>query len=160
MKRLYFWRGATSLLPWGKSPRTFLAIICLSRRKLSPPSCVICRFPPTRPLRQTALLNRETCRTASRLCTLIFQPALMVSSMGSTLTLSSLQESWQLVVAAMFTILTSFATAWLFGRVFLRSQDRSDFMPVQLAIAFPNAGAFPLLLMNSLCEQDLINRWE
>ncbi|CAM9653554.1 unnamed protein product [Ascophyllum nodosum] len=103
------------------------------------------------------LLTRESCRTASRMCTLLFQPALMVASIGSTLTLSSLQDSWQLAIGASFTILMSFATAWLFGRVFLRPHARRDFLPVQLAIAFPNAGAVPLLMMDSLCQQDTVS---
>jgi len=107
-----------------------------------------------------ALLTRETCRTISRVCALLFLPSLVVSSTGSTLTPSILRDSWQLVVAAGFTILMSAATAWVLARAFLKREDCRAFLPVQLAIAFPNSGAFPLLMMDSLCQQDTINRYE
>ncbi|CAM9781263.1 unnamed protein product, partial [Phaeothamnion confervicola] len=35
--------------------------------------------------------------------------------------------------------------------------DAAMFRPLKLAIAFPNAGTVPLLLMESLCEQSLVN---
>ena len=79
--------------------------------------------------------------------------------MGSTLTLSSLADSWQLAAAATFTILTSFGVASLFGRAFLQFEDFRDFMPVQLSVAFANTGGFPLLLMDTLCKQENINRY-
>lgn len=82
----------------------------------------------------------------------------MISSIGSTLNPSALREYWQLIVAGSFTIGVSGITAWAFGRVFLRYESRRVFRPVQLAIAFPNSVAFPLLLMGALCEQDDINR--
>ena len=107
-----------------------------------------------------ALLTRETCRTISRVCALLFLPSLVVSSTGSTLTPSILRDSWQLVVAAGFTILMSAATAWVLARAFLKREDCRAFLPVQLAIAFPNSVAFPLLMMDSLCQQDTINRYE
>ena len=104
-----------------------------------------------------ALLSRETCRCASRICTLLFLPALIISSTGTTLNPKALRDSWQLVVAGSFTIALSGVMAWGFGRLLLRPEARRAFRPVQLAIAFPNSAAFPLLLMDSLCEQDDIN---
>lgn len=106
-----------------------------------------------------ALLSRECCRIVSRLSILFFQPALTVASMGSTLTLSSLAESWQLAAAATFTIFMSYGMTSLLGRAFLQFEDYRDFMPVQLAVAFANAGGFPLLLMDVLCKKDNINRY-
>jgi len=104
-----------------------------------------------------ALLTKETIRTSSRVCALLFLPSLVVSSIGSTLTPSILLDSWQLVVAAVFTISISFALAGVLGRVFLSAQDRRGLLPVQLAIAFPNSVTFPLLLVDALCKQDAIN---
>ena len=105
-----------------------------------------------------ALLTRESCRRASRICTLLFLPALIISSTGATLNPAALRDSWQLVVAGSLTIALSGVMAWAFGRLLLRPEARRAFRPVQLAIAFPNSGAFPLLLMESLCEQDDIKR--
>lgn len=107
-----------------------------------------------------ALLTREICRTSSRLCALLYVPSLVISSLGSTLTPSILQDSWQLILASGFTILISYATAGVLGRVFLRPQDYRGFLPVQLAITFQNSVSFPLLLMDSLCQQDMVNGYE
>ncbi|CAN0565325.1 unnamed protein product, partial [Laminaria digitata] len=105
-----------------------------------------------------ALLTRESCRSASRICTLLFLPALIVSSTGATLTPAALRDSWQLVVAGSLTIALSGVMAWAFGWLLLRPEARRAFRPVQLAIAFPNSAAFPLLLVESLCEQGDIKR--
>lgn len=83
----------------------------------------------------------------------------MISSVGATLTPTALKDAWQLVVAGSFTIGMSAIVAKVAGRVVLRRpEDRRAFRPVALAITFANSGAFPLLLMDALCEQDYINR--
>lgn len=105
-----------------------------------------------------ALLPEEARRCASRLCALLFLPALVISSTGGTLTPAGLRDSWQLVVVSSFTILVSNFTAWAFARALLGPEDRITYRPVQLAIAFQNPAAFPLLLVASLCEQDDIKR--
>ncbi|CAM9295689.1 unnamed protein product [Pylaiella littoralis] len=110
------------------------------------------KFPTHEPL-----LTKETCRCISRVCALLFLPALMISSTGATLNPTALRDAWQLVVAGSFTIVFSGIVAWLAGRVFFRRpEDRRAFSPVGLAIAFPNSASFPLLLMDALCEQDNI----
>lgn len=74
------------------------------------------------------------------------------------MTPADLSDSWQLVVAAGLTIALSVALSGALGRLLLQPDDRRAFRPVQLAVAFPNCLGFPLLLMESLCEQDDINR--
>lgn len=107
-----------------------------------------------------ALLTKETCRCISRVCALLFLPALMIASTGATLNPTALKDAWQLVVAGSFTIVFSRLVAWAAGQfVFRRPEDRRAFHPVGLAIAFPNSAAFPLLLMDTLCEQDYIKRY-
>ncbi|CAM9287351.1 unnamed protein product, partial [Ectocarpus fasciculatus] len=111
------------------------------------------KFPRNEPL-----LTKDTCRCISRVCALLFWPALMIASTGATLTPSTLKDAWQLVVTGSFTIGFSGVVAWLVGRVsFRRPEDRRAFRPAALAIAFPNSAGFPLLLLDALCEQDYIN---
>lgn len=145
-------------------PHNMLVVVPDVRPKT--PVCWCCQQPPScfqmhgiTASHYSALLTRETCRCVSRLCALLFLPALMISSTGSTLTPAALRESWQLIVTCSFTILFSSGTAWVFARVLLRAEDRPAFQPVQLAITFPNSAAFPLLLMASLCEQDDVKRY-
>lgn len=94
------------------------------------------------------------------MCALLCQPALVISSTGATLSLSDLRDSWQLVVAGALTIALSVGVASACGWLLLGPESRRAFRPVQMAIAFQNSAAVPLLLMESLCEQDAIKRWE
>lgn len=107
---------------------------------------------------RAALLTREACRCVSRVCALLFQPALVISSTGGTLNFADLQDSWQLVVAGGLTVGLSVAVAWVSARLLLGPESRRAFRPVELAIAFQNCAFIPLLLMESLCEQDSIKR--
>eukprot|EP00903_Cladosiphon_okamuranus_P007861 g7601.t1 len=110
------------------------------------------KFPKMEPL-----LTKETCRCISRVCALLFLPALTIASTGATLSPTALKDAWQLVVSGSFTIVFSGLVAWAGGRLFFRRpEDRRAFGPVGLAIAFPNSAGFPLLLMDALCEQDYI----
>ena len=117
-------------------------------------------LPPHTTLAAAALLTKESMRSISRVCALLFLPALMIASTGATLSPTALKDAWQLVVAGSFTIVFSGLVAWAAGRLFFRRpEDRRAFRPVGLAIAFPNSAAFPLLLMDALCEQDYIKRY-
>ena len=114
---------------------------------------------PSDTVHLAALLTTETCRSFSRACALLFLPALVISSTGSTLNPVALRDSWQLVAAGSFTIGVSIATAWAGERLFFRRpEDRRAFRPVGLAVTFANSAGFPLLLMDALCEQDSIRR--
>ena len=105
-----------------------------------------------------ALLTREACRYISRVCALLFQPALVISSTGATLKFADLQDSWHLVAGGTLTIGVSAAVAWVSARLLLGPESRRAFRPMQLAIAFQNSASIPLWLMESLCEQDAIKR--
>ena len=105
-----------------------------------------------------ALLSRDACRYLSRVCALLFQPALVLSSTGATLSFSDLRDSWQLVVAGALTIVLSVGVAVAFERLLLGPESRRAFRPIRMAIAFQNSAAVPLLLMESLCEQDSVKR--
>ncbi|CAM9334803.1 unnamed protein product, partial [Hapterophycus canaliculatus] len=104
-----------------------------------------------------ALLTREVCRNFSRVVMDLFLPCLVLASIGGTLNPGTLRDSWHLVVGSALSIVLSNATAWAFGRLLMSRNARSTFQPVQIAIAFPNCLVFPLVLMDALCEQDIIN---
>ncbi|CAM9920405.1 unnamed protein product, partial [Choristocarpus tenellus] len=102
------------------------------------------------------LLTQEVIRSTSRLSNAVFLPALVGSSIGASLTPEILSDSWHLLVANSFTHILSWTLAWICGRVLLTFENRYTFRPVQVAVAFPNSGALPLLFLESLCDQDLI----
>lgn len=120
----------------------------------------VCNLRVIIPNDAAALLTKETCRCISRVCALLFLPALMIASTGATLSPTALEDAWQLVVAGSFTIVFSGLVAWAAGQIFFRRpEDRRAFRAIGLAITFPNSAGFPLLLMDALCEQDYINRY-
>lgn len=88
----------------------------------------------------------------------LFLPCLLLASIGGTLNPGTLRDSWHLVVGSALSIVLSNATAWAFGWLLMSREARPTFRPVQMAIAFPNSLVFPLLLLDALCEQDIINR--
>lgn len=61
------------------------------------------------------------------------------------------------MVGSTLSIGISSSLASVFGRLLMRRDVRQTFRPVQMAIAFPNALVFPVLLLDALCEQDVIN---
>lgn len=89
----------------------------------------------------------------------LFFPCLLLASTGSTLNPAALQDSWHLVAGSTLSIGLSNVVASAFGWLLMRPDARATFRPVQMAIAFPNALVFPLVLLNALCEQDVINRY-
>lgn len=108
---------------------------------------------------RTALLTTEACRNLSRVAMVLFFPCLLLASTGATLDAETLQDSWHLVVASTLSIGLSNAIASVFGWLLMQPDARATFRPVQMAIAFPNSLVFPLVLLDALCEQDVINRY-
>lgn len=87
----------------------------------------------------------------------LFLPCLLLSSIGGTLDPTALRGSWHLVVGSTFSIGISSSLAWMFGWLLVRRDARQTFRLVQMAITFPNSLVFPLILLDALCEQDVIN---
>ncbi|CAM9817494.1 unnamed protein product [Discosporangium mesarthrocarpum] len=110
--------------------------------------------------RGAPLLTKGFMQSTSRLSNLLFLPALVIASIGSTLTPEAIAGSWHLLVANFFTHIISWFVAGVVGRIFLGRDRLAAFRPVRVAITFPNCVGLPLLLMESLCEQGIVNRLE
>ncbi|CAM9526084.1 unnamed protein product [Discosporangium mesarthrocarpum] len=95
--------------------------------------------------------------SGSRLCFWLFLPTLIAGSIGATLTPAIIADSWHLLVASIFTIIVSWFLAGFVRRIFLGRDSVSAFRPIQVAISFTNCAVLPLLLLESLCEQAIIN---
>ncbi|CAM9369562.1 unnamed protein product [Chrysoparadoxa australica] len=101
------------------------------------------------------LLDKETVRKISQLCSLLFLPCLVTASIGASLSVEKLAEFGPLLLFSVAAHILSACLAWLCGK--LLPVDRVVYKAVTIAIIFPNAGSLPLLLMESLCEQPLIS---
>ncbi|GKY94977.1 hypothetical protein MPSEU_000462300 [Mayamaea pseudoterrestris] len=81
---------------------------------------------------------------------------LIYSTTASSVTPSSLQDYWFVIVAAFVVLLLSYLAATLL-QVCFRVQSR-DFQALRISSTFPNVVAIPILIFPSLCEYDVIQQ--
>ena len=105
---------------------------------------------------ESPLLPPESLRTLSRLSNLVLLPALIVVSLGSALSTQLVLRFMVLILFCLLTNLVSYAIAYTLG-FWLFESDRELFVAASVAIGSPNAISFPLMLMQTLCEQQLVN---
>ena len=105
---------------------------------------------------ESPLLPPASLRTLSRLSNLVLLPALIVVSLGSALSQQLVLRFMVLILFCLLTNLVSYAIAYTLG-FWLFESDRELFVAASVAIGSPNAISFPLMLMQTLCEQQLVN---
>eukprot|EP00611_Tribonema_gayanum_P023851 TRINITY_DN50_c1_g1_i2.p1 TRINITY_DN50_c1_g1~~TRINITY_DN50_c1_g1_i2.p1 ORF type:complete len:581 (-),score=188.98 TRINITY_DN50_c1_g1_i2:641-2383(-) len=111
-------------------------------------------FCATRP-KGNPLFDAELLPRLGRLCNLVFLPAMVCSSMGGALTAAMLVEYLPLLFADSALRLLSWAVAAAVER--LLPVEPRLYKAVKFAILFTNVGTIPLLYLDSLCDQAVIN---
>ena len=114
---------------------------------------IICsKFPREAPLLPVAAL-----KMLSRLSNLVLLPALIIVSLGSALSLAMVRRMAILILFCVLTNLVSYSIAFTLGAYIFEKKNRDLFTAASVAIGSPNAISFPLMLMQTLCEQPLVN---
>lgn len=80
----------------------------------------------------------------------------MYSTTASSVTPSSLQDYWFVIVSAFVVLLLSYLAASILQPCF-RIQQR-DFQALRISSTFPNVVAIPILIFPSLCEYEVIQQ--
>lgn len=111
------------------------------------------KYPKDEPLLTTSLLKK-----LSKISNLIFLPALIVSSLGKAVNVELLTRIGSLMVFAIGINLISYILAHTIGRVLMRDTPQL-FAAVAVAVGSPNAISMPLLVMQSLCEEESVNSY-
>jgi hypothetical protein len=102
------------------------------------------------------LLPPLALRTLSRLSNLVLLPALMVASLGSALSVAMLQRMAILILFCILTNLVSYSFAFTVGKI-LHEDDPVLSIATSVAIGSPNAISFPLMVMQTLCDEPLVS---
>ena len=123
--------------------------------KIALMSCVgvfLAKYPKHKPI-----MNLEFIQTLSKLSNNVFVPCLILTSLGSGVNLDLLSRIGVLVLFCAIINLISFFFAhtlgwWLHGRC-------KDDMYIALAVAIgsPNAISLPIMVLQTMCENDTIN---
>ncbi|KAG5188507.1 hypothetical protein JKP88DRAFT_304328 [Tribonema minus] len=90
-----------------------------------------------------------------RLCNWLFLPGLVCASMGANLSTSLLLEYSPLLVAD--TVIRAISWVVITACEKLLPVEPRLFKAVKIAVLFCNVGSIPLLYMESLCDQDIVN---
>jgi len=106
--------------------------------------------------KEAPLLPPLALRTLSRLSNLVLLPALMVASLGSALSVVMLQRMAILILFCVLTNLVSYTFAFTVGR-YMHEDDPVLSIATSVAIGSPNAISFPLMVMQTLCDEPLVN---
>ena len=123
--------------------------------KIALMSCVgvlLAKYPKQKPI-----MSIEFIQTLSKLSNNVFVPCLIVTSLGSGVNLDLLSRIGILILFCAVINLISFFFAhtigwWLYGR----SKDEM-YIALAVAIGSPNAISLPIMVLQTMCENDTIN---
>ena len=101
------------------------------------------------------LLTPSIMKKLSALTTVIFVPALVVQSLGSSISFELLQRFGILVFLCLLIIFISYANTYALR--WLHEDDPKLFLAVLVAAGSPNAISMPLLVMKTICEDKTVN---
>jgi predicted permease len=93
----------------------------------------------------------------SRLSNGVFLPFLVVSSLGSTLTPDTMKIVCVLIPFALIVMSMSYILALSLGKYINNEPNNGVFESLAIAAASPNAISLPIMIMETLCEQPIIN---
>ena len=107
-------------------------------------------YPSSEPLLSPTILKR-----LSALTTVVFVPALVVHSLGSSVSLELLQRFGILIFLSLLIIFVSYANTYALR--WMHEGDPKLFLAVLVAAGSPNAISMPLLVMKTICEDATVN---
>jgi len=101
------------------------------------------------------LLNPMITKGLSRLSNFVLIPALVASSLGSTVSIPLLKRFGILSLLCVIIMLISYTNTWAFK--WLHEDNPKLFKATLVSVSSPNAISFPLLVMRTMCEDSTVN---
>ena len=98
------------------------------------------------------LLGKQTVQILSRLCNTLFLPCLIISVLGSGLSIDSLGRMIILFPFSLVNLGIGYGIAFTLGRL-IHEDDELLFVANSVALGSPNVVSFPLMVMETLCKQ-------
>ena len=105
--------------------------------------------------RNDPYLSSQALKYVSKISNNICLPALIISSIGSGLSFALLSRMGILILFSMFTSMTSYFLAATIGKWI--DNNSSLYISIYVAIASPNIVSLPLMVLQTLCNQSIVN---
>lgn len=102
------------------------------------------------------ILPKSSLQILARLSNAIFLPCAVVAALGSTLSAAIFSKLIVLVLFAFIINSISYLLVFTIGKGFYKG-DKTMFTALCVAVGSPNAVSFPILVMQTMCEQPDIN---
>jgi predicted permease len=97
----------------------------------------------------------KSLKYVSKISNSVCLPALIISSIGSGLSLALLSRMSMLIIFSIFTSIISFSLAATLGKMI---DGKSNlYLPLYIAIASPNIVSLPLMILQTMCDEAIIN---
>lgn len=107
--------------------------------------------------KENPILSVSFLKTLSQLSNQVFLPALIISSIGSALSIELLRRLWILALISIINSSLSYLIAHTIGKA-LYEKDDAMFKAFTVACASPNAISLPIMVMQTLCDNPIINK--
>ena len=103
-------------------------------------------------------LCTSALKYASIISNNICLPALIISSLGSSLSINLLSRMGILLLFSFMTGVTSYTIGGTLGK-FIDQDISNMFLPIYVAIGSPNIVSLPLIVLSTLCQQSMISSY-
>jgi hypothetical protein len=107
--------------------------------------------------RNDPIIPQESLRYLSRLLNLILLPFLVIYSLGSTLSIQLLSDLGVLIFYCFLVVITSYLITYTYGKFLYDGPVDGLFVAIQVSISSSNSVALPVLVMETLCADEVIN---
>ena len=112
---------------------------------------IACSFYPSK----YPIITPDIIKGLSRLMNMVLIPALILYALGSTVSIPLLARFGILILLSLIVMFISYSNVYAFK--WLHEDDSNLFKAVLVSVGSPNSIGFPLLVMKSLCEDELVN---
>jgi predicted permease len=113
---------------------------------------VLAKYPEKDPILPPLMI-----KYLSKLSNNVFVPCLIISSLGSAVTIQLLLRMGILIIFSGITNTISYGYGFTFGRL-LHGSDDAMFTALIVAIGSPNAVSLPIMVLQTMCEETYVNK--
>ena len=112
----------------------------------------LAKFPSKDPILPAIMI-----KYLSKLANNVFVPCLIITSLGSAITVQLLQRIGILVLFCFIANSASYFYGYTFGRLLHGRSDDAMFIALTVAIGSPNAISLPIMVMQTMCNESYVN---
>lgn len=111
----------------------------------------LAKFPSKDPILPAIMI-----KYLSKLANNVFVPCLIITSLGSAITVQLLQRIGILVLFCFIANSASYFYGYTFGRLLHGRSDDAMFIALTVAIGSPNAISLPIMVMQTMCDESYV----